>query len=228
MHSPPSSHLHMENTRWSSPKTGGQWLYWATLTVGLGLWLVDELWTGSPVTPLFALCWLMAVGIRYRTSAVRRMALILCVFVVASLWEQDWDRLIVRAVTFCAGSMLAVMYANSRERSSRLLAQLRQMVEQVPAAIITADAMGCVLSARDEMKKLAGSHFSPLEGHSLPDVLMGQLPPGEAMRRYLEWFQRDGVYTESFTLREHDGLQLEGRVICSGKGDDRILIAVLR
>jgi len=199
-----------------------------TVVAGTVFVLIDKAWSGSPMTPLLALCWVMGVGIRHRASVVLQIMAILFFFVAASLWGQGWDRIIIRTSSFLVGGVIAALYAHSRERATRLVTQFRSIVSYVPTPIATVDGLGCILSASQELKDLAGPEFEPLEGHSFSDVLMGQDPPGEAMRRYILWFQRDGVHEETFSLRGHAQTALRGRVICTGEGEDRVLIAVLR
>jgi PAS domain-containing protein len=152
---------------------------------------------------------------------------VLLPFVLASLWQHGWDRLVVRGLSFGVGGMIALLHARSRERAERLIGQLRQIVERAPAVLVTADGMGCILSASEELRELVGPEFAPLEGHSFSDVLMGQLPPGEAMRRYIEWFRREGTHPQEFSLRGHAETRFRGRVVCTGEGRDRLLIATL-
>ena len=52
-------------------------------------------------------------------------------------------------------------------------------------------------------------------------------PPGEAMRKYLEWFRADGPHEQEFQLRGHQNQRFHGRVVCTGEGRDRLLIASL-
>jgi hypothetical protein len=221
----------MNDAIFMAPRTGRRTSGWAmlgwSLLAGVGFYGIDRIWKGSPVTPLLAVCWLMAASLRSSPRRVAAALVILFVFVLASLAGQGWDRLVIRGLSFLAGGCLAVMYARSRERAERVVTHLKTIAGKVPAAIVTADAMGCILSASDELRELAGSDFQPLEGHSFPDVLLGQIPPGEAMRRYIAWFYEDGVRDEKFSLRgSHEG-EIGGRVICSGHGEDRVLIAVL-
>lgn len=211
-----------------APKPSYKLVVCLTVAAGAVFILIDRAWGGSPMTPLLALCWVMGVGLRHRASVVMRVMAVLLFFVAMSLWGSGWDRVIIRTTSFLVGGMIAGLYAHSRERASRLVSQLRSVVSYVPAPIATVDGLGCILSASQELKDLAGAEFEPLEGHSFSDVLMGQDPPGEAMRRFITWFQRDGVHEETFSLRGHTQATLRGRVICTGKGEDRVLIAVLR
>src|SRR5690606_26262324 len=141
-----------------------------------------------------------------------------------SLWRQGWDRVLVRSTSFLVGSSIAVLYASSRRRGERLIEQLKVVVERAPAAILTSDGMGCILSASDEVQELVGGDFRPLAGHSFSDVLMGGLPPGEAMHRYIEWFGRSGVHEQELTLRDHPEVKFKGKIVCNGEGRDRIMI----
>lgn len=198
-----------------------------TALAGLAFLLIDLAWQGSAVTPLLALCWLMAIPMVRGPGGMRRMALILFAFVVASLWRHGWDRVMVRGTGFLLGSWIAWRHALSRERANRLVDQLNLIVKRAPAALVTADGMGCILSASEEIEALAGDEFRPLEGHSFSDVLMGDEPPGEAMRKYLEWFRADGTHEQEFRLRGDRNLRFHGRVVCTGEGRDRLLIASL-
>ncbi|HEY8962051.1 MAG TPA: hypothetical protein VIM57_07565 [Luteolibacter sp.] len=208
-------------------RTGGWKMLGLSLLAGFVFYGIDLAWKGSPMTPLLAVCWLMAASLRNGPRRVTAALVILFGFVVVTLSGQGWDRLVIRGLSFLAGGSLAVMYAHSRERAERVVQQLLTIAGKVPAAIATADAMGCILSASDELRELVGPDFHPLEGHSLSDVLLGQIPPGEAMHRYITWFYEDDARSEKFSLRgSHEG-EINGRVICSGRGEDRVLIVVL-
>ncbi len=206
----------------------GRWtILGLSLVAGAVFYGIDQVWKGSPMTPLLAVCWLMAASMRNSPRRVAAALVVLFGFVALSLSGAGWDRLLIRGLSFLVGGSLAVMYARSRERADRVVQQLLTIAGKVPAAIATADAMGCILSASDELRELAGPEFHPLEGHSLSDVLLGQIPPGEAMHRYITWFYEDGLRSEKFSLRgSHEG-EINGRVICSGRGEDRVLIVVL-
>ena len=211
-----------------APKPNYKLVSCLTVVAGAAFVLIDKAWGGSPMTPLLALCWVMGVGIRHRASVVLQVMAILFFSVAVSLWGQGWDRIIIRTLSFLMGGTIAALYAHSRERATRLVTQFRSIVSYVPSPIATVDGLGCILSASQELKDLAGPEFDPLEGHSFSDVLMGQDPPGEAMRRYITWFQREGVHEETLSLRGHSQTALRGRVMCTGQGEDRVLIAVLR
>ncbi len=189
--------------------------------------LIDLVWRGVAVTPLLALCWLLGISMRRPPETVLRLMGLLLVFVIASLWQHGWDRLVVRGLSFLVGGSIAMLHARSRERAERLIGQLNLIVQRAPAALITADGMGCILSASEEIEELVGPEFRPLAGHSFSDVLMGQVPPGEAMRQYIEWFRRDGIHPQQFSLRGHVETRFRGRVVCTGEGRDRLLIATL-
>jgi PAS domain S-box-containing protein len=205
-----------------------RWIYLASTLVAGGVFLALDLpREGAAITPLLALCWLLGVSTRVSVAELRKVVAVLLVFVIASLWGQDWDRLVIRALSFTVGGTIALMHVRARERARRLTDQLRQIVEQAPAGLITADQMGCILSASKDIKDLLGSEFAPLNGHSFSDVMMGQIPPGQAMRRYMEWFQREGLHQETFSLRKHPETLFHGWVICTGKGSERLLIASL-
>ena len=47
------------------------------------------------------------------------------------------------------------------------------------------------------------------------------------MRQYIEWFRREGMYEQEFSLRGHIETRFRGKVVCSGEGRDRLLIASL-
>jgi hypothetical protein len=215
-------------TERAKPQTGGGGLLALTVLAGACFLSIDLAWRGSAVTPVLALCWMMAVSIRRRRPTyMKPMVAILLVFVVASLWPHGWDRVAVRSISFLVGSSLALLHAGSLERADRLIELLKQVVKRAPTALMTADSMGYILSASREFEELVGEEYRPLEGQCLSDVLMGQTLPGEAMRQYIEWFRRDGMHEQEFMLRGHPDMRFQGKVACSGEGRDRLLIVSL-
>jgi len=198
-----------------------------TFLAGIFFLTIDQFWQGPPVTPLLSLCWLIRIAVKRGPGLVALAGILLLIFVLASLRAQSVDRVIIRTLSFIAGAGMTALYARSRERTLRLIEHFQLVINRIPAAVATVDALGCITSASEELKELVGPDYNPLEGHSFSDVLLGQYPPGEAMRHYINWFQQSGVREETFCLRGKGQIPLQGRVICSGEGQDRVLIAVI-
>lgn len=189
---------------------------------------IDLLWDGAPVAPLLGICWLLIISMRVPPPVMARVIAVLVPFVVLSMIGKGWAYGLIQVLVFMCAGGLALLNSASRVRAQRLAAQLRLIVELAPAGLIIADRMGCIVSASKDIKRLLGEQLGPLEGHSFPDVLMSQVPPGEAMRRFNEWFRRDGEHDEQFSLRSCSKVIFGGSVICSGSGADRIIIASVR
>jgi len=206
---------------------GWKEIFLLTLLLGGVFLTIDQFWQGSPVTPLLSLCWLIGIAVRRGPGLVVVAGILLLLFVLASLRAQSIDRVIIRTLSFIVGGGMTALYAASRERTLRLIEHFQLVINRIPAAVATVDALGCITSASAELKELVGPDYTPLEGHSFSDVLLGQYPPGEAMRYYINSFQQSGVREETFCLRGKGQLPIPGRVICSGEGQDRVLIAVI-
>jgi len=210
-------------------KTHFDWkgIFLLTLLLGGVFLTIDQFWQGPPVTPLLSFCLLIGIAVRRGPGFVVLAGILLLLFVLASLRTQSVDRITIRTLSFIAGGGITALYAGTRERTLRLIKHFQLFINRIPVAVATVDALGCITSASAELKELVGPDYTPLEGHSFSDVLLGQYPPGEAMRHYINSFQQNGVREETFCLRGKGQIPIPGRIICSGEGQDRVLIAVI-
>lgn len=215
MHTPPPV---------SSGPKASKW-YAATLAIATASFAVDQAWQKAAITPLIGICWIMAVSSACDRRVLVRTALIFFFFVVASLTSQDTGRLVVRSMSYTAGCIIAYLYAGARINTLRLLGQMKEIISKAPVALVAADHMGCIISASEELRTLMGEDYRNLEGQSFPDMVMCGIPPGEAMRQYIELFSRSGERDFRFSLRGRLGTSFEGRVNCCGEGKHRMLIA---
>ena len=178
------------------------------------------------ITLLFSLSWLVLMSFYQPRWIILGSMLILVCFVIVSLQIYTRPFIYIRTTSFCLGGTLASLFADSRERSVRLLTTTVRIVETLPAFVIAADSNGTIIAASDEAAKTIKDHYNPLTGHHFSDVFMGMYSPGEAVRIYYEWFQGRRSLDEFFIIRRQKHLKFRGRLIINGYGADRILTAI--
>lgn len=180
------------------------------------------------LTPLVALCWLMWVARNNDWKQVTLVFCVLTVFVAISLLGQNFGRIAVRTGSFLLAGSLAVAFSRARQRAMDTLASARAIICAVPTPIVVADLTGAITAASDESTALLPKDFAPLIGHSFADVFLGHLPPGKAMKMYLDWFHMEGTRDEMLYLRGQASAPIHARILTTGEGRDRLLVAAIQ
>ena len=180
------------------------------------------------ITPLLGLCWLMLIARNVSWKTVAAVSLVLIFFVVVSLVGLSVGRILVRSGSFVLAAGMVVAFSKLRETSLDALSTAHAIIRATPNAMIAADMTGSIVAASDAAMSFMPDDFTPLIGHSFADVLLGHLPPGRAMKRYLDWFQAEGVRHEELHVR--GGIivaSVRARILATGEGRNRLLVALL-
>lgn len=180
------------------------------------------------LTPLLALCWLMWVARNSAWEEVTAVFCVLAVFVATSLMGQDLGRILVRTGSFTLAGCLAVAFSRARQRSTDALASAHAIIRSTPTPMVAADMTGAIVAASDETAEILPADFTPLIGHSFADVFLGHLPPGRAMKKYLDWFHLAGTRDELLYLRGQPETPIHARILTTGEGRDRLLVAAIQ
>jgi len=199
-----------------------------TLAFGSLCLAVDNLTKDVIITPMFGLCWLMGVAIKSDWKNVSIAFIIMAFFVATSLLGQNTAIILVRTATFLLAGGLAISFSRVRQRSKSALDSAQAIIRGTPIPMVAADITGAILAASDEIRVLLRDEFGPVIGHAFGDVFMGNLPPGKAMKLYLDWFQSQGIREEKLHLRDHSNAPISARILTIGNGRDRLLVAVLK
>lgn len=188
----------------------------------------DTYFSDIIITPLLGLCWLMLIARNVGWKTVATVFLILIVFVVASLAGLSAGRILVRTGSFVLAGAMVVAFSKTRQTSLDALSTAHAIIRATPNAMIAADMTGSIVAASDAALTLMPDDFIPLIGHSFADVLLGHLPPGRAMKRYLDWFQAEGARYEELHVRGEIAVaSVRARILTTGEGRNRLLVAVL-
>jgi len=200
------------------------------LAVGVGLLCLaaDSVLNDIIVTPLLSLCWLMILALKADWKRVVTAFAILAIFVAFSFSGRNASVIFVRTSSFALAGMLAAAFSRARQRSISALASAHAIIRGNPTPMIAADMTGAIVAFSDETLALLSPDFIPIIGHSFADVFMGNLTPGRAMKKYLDWFHQDGSQDELLFLRGQNELPLSARILTIGEGRDRLLVAVIQ
>ena len=198
-----------------------------TIAFGLLCLTFDSHFENVILTPFFSVTWLLFMA---RTQQWKRMLAIFCVllvFVVLSLIGENTLTIIVRSSGFCLTGFLAVAFSRARQRADDTLASTHSIIRAIPIPIVVADMTGAIVTASDVVAEWVPDYFGKLVGHSFADVFLGHLPPGRAMKKYLDWFHMDGKREETLHLRSRPEAPISASVLTTGDGRDRLLVAAI-
>jgi len=198
-------------------------------TVGFGIFcLFADAHLGDVVlTPLLGLCWLLVAATRFHWKTVLLLAVVFTLFVIASLAGQGPAKMVVRIASFLVGSGLAIAFSRARERYIHALGFAHAILQGIPIPVVAADVTGQIVVVSNEAIKMIPASLHPASGHSFADVFMGNLPPGHAMKVYLDWFYREGAHSEVLFFRERPAAPIGARVLSTGRADARLLVVTL-
>ena len=197
------------------------------IAVGLLCLTIDAYFQNVILTPFLALSWVMWTAHTDDWKSVTGVFAVLLVFVVISLFGQNIVTIAVRTSSFLLAGSLAVAFSRARQRSLDTLASARAIIRAIPMPIVVADMTGSIVTASDEVVGFMPEEFRPVIDHSFADVFLGHLPPGRAMKRYLDWFHMTGTREEVLYLRDRPQTPIPASILTTGEGRDRLLVAAI-
>jgi len=198
-----------------------------TITFGFISLLIDAHFENVILTPFLSLTWLMWMARTQGWKQVTVIFIVLACFVVFSLIGENALTIVVRASGFCLTGTLAVAFSRARQRAEDTLASTHAIIRAIPTPIVVADMTGSIVAASDEIERFVSKEFQPVVGHSFADVFLGHLPPGRAMKKYLDWFHMEGTRDENLYLRSEPHVPILASILTTGEGGNRLLVAAI-
>jgi len=198
-----------------------------TIVFGVLTLAVDWHFEHVILTPFFSLTWLMIMA---RTEDWKHMLAVFGVLVVFVAWSLIGENAMTFAVRICsfliAGS-LAVAFSRARQRAQDTLSSTHSIIRAIPAPVVVADITGSIVTASNVVSEWMPDNFGEIVGHSFADIFLGHLPPGRAMKKFLDWFHIDGMREELLYLRSQCGSPIPATIMTTGEGKNRLLVAAI-
>jgi len=198
-----------------------------TIVFGFIALVIDAHFANVILTPFLALTWLMWMALTQKWQQVMAIFFVLACFVVFSLIGENAVTIAVRAGGFLLTGTLAAAFSRARQRAEDNLASTHAIIRAIPTPIVVADMTGSIVTASDQIEKFVPEEFLPVVGHSFADVFLGHLPPGRAMKRYLDWFHLEGTREENLFLRAQPHAPILASILTTGEGRNRLLVAAI-
>ena len=198
-----------------------------TIAFGFVSLLIDAHFGNVILTPFLSLTWLMWMARTQEWKEVTAIFLTLACFVVFSLIGENAITIAVRTSGFCLTGTLAVAFSRARQRAEDALASTHAIIRAIPTPIVVADLTGSIVTASDQAGKFLPQEFQPVVGHSFADVFLGHLPPGRAMKTYLDWFHMEGAREANLYLRSAPHFPILASILTRGEGGQRLLVAAI-
>jgi hypothetical protein len=203
-------------------------VYLLSLVYGLIVLFLDREFGDVVVTPLLSLSWLLIIAFFLRPNDVLVISAIFWIFVIASLWDQTQEVLIVRSISFFISSLIAIMFSVYKKKSVDRFYQITRVIQSVPAIVVASDSNGTIIAASALAEASVSADYRPLLGHALPDILLSHLHPTKAIMTYREWFQKEGSFDCEICLPGSVGECHQATVECSGSASLRILVVFVK
>ena len=198
-----------------------------TIAFGLLALLVDMYFPDVILAPFLCVIWLLFMA---RSQPWKRMVpifgVLFCV-VLVSLIDEKWATIAVRSSGFCLTGILAVAFSRARQRAEDTVASTYAIIHAIPSPIVVVDLTGSIVTASDAVKDWVPDYLGAIVGHSFADIFLGHLPPGRAMKTFLDWFHMDGKREETLYIRSQRDTPIQASVLAAGEGKDRLLVAAL-
>ena len=198
-----------------------------TIAFGLLALLVDMYFAEVILAPFLCVIWLLFMA---RTQPWKRMVAIFGVLfciVVLSLVDEKWVTIALRSSGFCLTGIMAVAFSRARQRAEDTVTSTYAIIRAIPSPIVVVDLTGSIVTASDAVKEWIPDYLGTIVGHSFADIFLGHLPPGQAMKTFLDWFHVDGQREEVLHIRSQPETPIPSSILTTGEGKDRLLVAVL-
>lgn len=198
---------------------------------------IDQRVSEVAITPFLSLAFLFALALFFRPVVVALAALVLAVGALNSflafrnILPHETAALIyvaVRFSSFATASTIAVLLSYSKYRTTEALNATETLLSEIPAPVIVSDSSGTVIRVNREARSALRSGDTPM-GKKWPLLMLANQDEGSATRAYIDFFAGEDTRAKDITLhlRHSPDAPTRARIICLGRGSDRVMITVI-